>query len=123
MSAAIARQTGQSDNPLSLTSQRVGVIVRQVGASQRDGMNVTRRGFLGWSAALATLAVVPGAALVLTESPATAAAPAPASVSPYRMASWEGLVQRSVVVTSAAGSSQALTVTAVTHPAGGGRVK
>ncbi len=90
-------------------------MVRQMGAPDDEAVHVSRRGFLGWGAALLSAAVVPGATLALAESPAGAATLSPATPSAYGMATWQGLVQHSIVATSSAGSSETLKVVRVTN--------
>jgi len=87
-------------------------MVRLMAIRPDDDIHVTRRGFLGFGAALTTVALVPGAAVLLTATPAAAA---PAKPSPYNLASWEGLLQSSVVIASSTGASQTLQVIRVTN--------
>jgi hypothetical protein len=79
-----------------------------------DETQVSRRGFLGWGAALLTVTVVPVAGLVLGENPAGAATLSSSKLSPYSLAGWQELVEHTVVATAANGSSRTLTVLAVT---------
>jgi hypothetical protein len=82
-----------------------------VGATDSEQIHLSRRRFLGWGATVLTAAAVPGATLLLTDAAAAAAA------SPYAMASWAGLLQRTVQVSVTGGPSMALQVVKVTNAA------
>lgn len=86
-------------------------MVPAVGATESEQIHLSRRRFLGWGATVLTAAAVPGATLVWADRAAAGAA------SPYAMASWQALVQRSVQVSVAGGSSIALQVVKVTNAA------
>lgn len=88
-----------------------------MGATDSEHIDLSRRRFLGWGATILTAAAVPGATLFLTETAAAAAG------SPYAMASWQALLQRSVQVSVTGGSSIVLQVVKVTNAAVPTRMK
>src|ERR1700761_4797837 len=76
---------------------------------------ISRRRFLGWGAAALSAAAVPGV-LMLGERSAAAAPRGAVASSPYTMASWMGLVDRTAVATSAT-TQTTLKVVSVTNTA------
>jgi hypothetical protein len=70
---------------------------------------VSRRGFLGWGAILATATVVPGATMLMGESAAAAA-----TLTPYALSSWRALTGRSVQASAPGRSPLTLKVVQVT---------
>jgi hypothetical protein len=80
-----------------------------MGALDDEQQQVSRRGFLGWGGTFLTALAIPGAAVMLTETSAAAA------LSPYALASWQALVERSVQAAAPGRALVAMKVVRVTN--------